>query len=206
VIDGMRGVIEYGTARRAKIRGIEVCGKTGTVENYTMLNGKKIKLRNHSVFVAFAPKDNPKIAVAVIVENSGYGSQWAGPIASLMMERYLNDTITGGRRGIVNRMKRAKIIPRITYIKDSIQRKARAERAQRWRDSVRKAGKIKPKKKEKADEKKKKSWWKVWALFEKTERRALKEYASLRKYYFLIDQKGTLKTREKYSKGNRALV
>jgi membrane peptidoglycan carboxypeptidase len=202
----MRGVIEYGTARRAKIRGIEVCGKTGTVENYTMLNGKKIKLRNHSVFVAFAPKDNPKIAVAVIVENSGYGSQWAGPIASLMMERYLNDTITGGRRGIVNRMKRAKIIPRITYIKDSIQRKARAERAQRWRDSVRKAGKIKPKKNEKTDEKKKESWWKIWALFEKTERGALKEHARLRKYYFVIGPVRALWNRKKYLKWTGAIV
>jgi len=189
VIDGMRGVIEYGTARRAKIRGIEVCGKTGTVENYTMLNGKKIKLRNHSVFVAFAPKDNPKIAVAVIVENSGYGSQWAGPIASLMMERYLNDTITGGRRGIVNRMKRAKIIPKITYIKDSIQRKARAERAQRWRDSVRKAGKTKPIKKDGPKEKKKESWWKIWTYLEKTKREECNEYGSPIKLYCAFEQK-----------------
>lgn len=127
VISGMRGVIEYGTARGAKIRGIEVCGKTGTVENYTRLNGKKIKLKNHSVFVAFAPKDNPKIAVAVVVENSGYGAQWAGPIASLMMERYLNDTVEANRIPLVNRMKKAKLIPKITYIKDSIERKRRRQ-------------------------------------------------------------------------------
>ncbi len=168
VISGMRGVIEYGTARGARIRGIEVCGKTGTVENYTRLNGKKIKQKNHSVFVAFAPKDNPKIAVAVIVENSGYGSQWAGPIASLMMERYLNDTIKGGRRYLVNRMKRARIIPRITYIKDSIEKNARRIKYQKWLDSV-KSGKkptVEEQRKPNPDAKNKKSWWKVWAVVE----------------------------------------
>jgi penicillin-binding protein 2 len=169
VITGMQGVIEYGTARGAKIRGIEVCGKTGTVENYTRLNGKKIKLRNHSVFVAFAPKDDPKIAVAVIVENSGYGAQWAGPVASLMMERFLMDTIGKRRQYLVNRMARARLIPRITYIKDSIEKKARRERYKLWKDSVKRSNKINANKKEnsnKSKTKKKKSWWKVWGFVE----------------------------------------
>ena len=83
VISGMWRVVneDAGTAGRARIEGIEVCGKTGTVQNP---HGK-----DHSVFIAFAPKENPKIAIAVIVENSGFGGTWAAPIASLMIENYL---------------------------------------------------------------------------------------------------------------------
>lgn len=83
VIDGMELVYEgiHGSARHYKSDSITMCGKTGTVENP---HGK-----SHSVFIAFAPVDNPKIAIAVIVENSGYGSLWAAPIASLMMKKYL---------------------------------------------------------------------------------------------------------------------
>jgi penicillin-binding protein 2 len=77
---------EHGTARWAKLEGVEICGKTGTVQNP---HGK-----DHSLFIAFAPKDNPQIAMSVIVENSGYGSTWAAPMASLMVEKYLNDTIS----------------------------------------------------------------------------------------------------------------
>lgn len=86
MIDGMEQVVEAGTARIAKIKGIAVCGKTGTAQNP---HGK-----DHSVFVAFAPKVNPKIAIAILVENAGFGASWAAPIASLMMEKYLTDTIT----------------------------------------------------------------------------------------------------------------
>ncbi len=86
IIDGMEQVVEAGTARVAKIKGISVCGKTGTAQNP---HGK-----DHSVFVAFAPKENPKIAIAILVENAGFGAQWAAPIASLMIEKYLTDTIT----------------------------------------------------------------------------------------------------------------
>jgi penicillin-binding protein 2 len=85
VIEGMEQAIlgDYGsTARIARIPGIEVCGKTGTAQNP---HGE-----NHSIFVAFAPKHDPKIAIAVYVENAGYGSAWAAPIASLMIEKYLN--------------------------------------------------------------------------------------------------------------------
>ncbi|MFO7879503.1 MAG: penicillin-binding protein 2 [Bacteroidota bacterium] len=87
LIDGMEGAVngEHGTARLARIQDITVCGKTGTAENP---HGE-----DHSIFMAFAPKDNPEIAIAVYVENSGYGGTWAAPIASLMMEKYLTDTI-----------------------------------------------------------------------------------------------------------------
>ena len=84
--EGMHDVTVYGTAAFIKVPGHEYCAKTGTAQNP---HGK-----NHSLFVCFAPKDNPKIAVAVIVENAGYGSTWAGPIGGLLMEQYLNDTLT----------------------------------------------------------------------------------------------------------------
>jgi penicillin-binding protein 2 len=74
-----------GTARRARIDGISVCGKTGTVQNP---HGK-----NHATFIAFAPMDDPKIAIAVFIENSGYGGTWAAPIASLVIEKYLTREI-----------------------------------------------------------------------------------------------------------------
>jgi penicillin-binding protein 2 len=87
IIDGMEKVVQIGgTARRGALDSIPVCGKTGTVQNP---HGK-----DHSVFIAFAPKDNPKIAIAVVVENAGnYGGTWAAPIASLMMEKYLNGKV-----------------------------------------------------------------------------------------------------------------
>lgn len=98
VIYGMEDVVERGTGVSAKIEGEIVCGKTGTAENNAIVNGKLTKLKNHSVFVAFAPRDNPKIAIAVIVENAGFGSTYAAPIASLIMEKYLHDTISVRRK------------------------------------------------------------------------------------------------------------
>jgi penicillin-binding protein 2 len=86
VIRGMSDAVETGTAHTLKINGIEYCAKTGTAENP---HGK-----SHSVFVAFAPKENPRIAVAVLVENAGAGSQFAGPVATLLMEKYLTGKIT----------------------------------------------------------------------------------------------------------------
>lgn len=77
---------EHGTARFYKLDSIQQCGKTGTVENP---HGE-----DHSIFIAFAPLENPKIALSVIVENSGYGSTWAAPIASLMIEKYLTGKIS----------------------------------------------------------------------------------------------------------------
>ena len=89
VIDGMYGVVYEpgGTARRARIHeDIVVCGKTGTAQNP---HGE-----DHSVFIAFAPQKNPQIAIAVYVENAGGGGSWAAPIASLMIEKYLTDSIS----------------------------------------------------------------------------------------------------------------
>lgn len=87
IADAMQQVVEGvgGTARLARIDSITVCGKTGTAQNP---HGK-----DHSVFIAFAPKDDPKIAIAVFIENAGFGGTWAAPTASLMIEQYLTDTI-----------------------------------------------------------------------------------------------------------------
>ena len=90
LIEGMKLVFmgESGSARWYKIDTLTACGKTGTAQNP---HGE-----NHSLFMAFAPADNPKIAIAVVVENAGYGATWAAPIASLMMERYLTGTVREG--------------------------------------------------------------------------------------------------------------
>ncbi len=94
VIKGMREVYTQGTASFIQIPGIEICGKTGTAENFTKIDGKRVQLTDHSIFVAFAPMDNPKIAIAVFVENGYWGSRWAGRIAGLMIEKYLRGEIT----------------------------------------------------------------------------------------------------------------
>jgi len=94
VVDGMLGAYDHGTASRLKIPDIQICGKTGTAENYTKIDGKRVQLTDHSVFIAFAPKDNPKIAIAVFVENGHFGATWAGKIASLMIEKYIKGEIT----------------------------------------------------------------------------------------------------------------
>jgi penicillin-binding protein 2 len=94
VHDGMQGVMETGTGRYAQVPGIVVCGKTGTVENAY----RGVKQKDHAFFAAFAPRQNPRIAIAVICENAGFGSTSAAPIASLMIEKYLNDSIAGKER------------------------------------------------------------------------------------------------------------
>jgi len=86
IIDGMQGAVDHGTSTSARLKDIVVCGKTGTAQNP---HGK-----DHSVFVAFAPRENPKIAVAVLVENGGWGATWAVPIGGLMIEKYLRDSIS----------------------------------------------------------------------------------------------------------------
>mgnify|MGYP000125956163 CR=1 FL=1 len=93
IIEGMHDVFNYGTASFLKVPGIEIAGKTGTSENYTKVNGKRMQLTDHSIFVAFAPKDDPKIALAVFVENGYWGSRYAGRISSLMIEKYLKEEI-----------------------------------------------------------------------------------------------------------------
>ena len=94
VVEGMHEVYKNGTARSLQIPGIEIAGKTGTAENYTKIDGKRTQLTDHSIFVAFAPVDNPKIAIAVFVENGYWGSRYAGRIASLMVEKYIKKEIT----------------------------------------------------------------------------------------------------------------
>jgi penicillin-binding protein 2 len=94
VIQGMYDVYNHGTASTLQVPGIEICGKTGTAENFVKIDGVKTQLTDHSIFVAFAPKDNPKIAIAVFVENGYWGSRFAGRIASLMIEKYIKGYIT----------------------------------------------------------------------------------------------------------------
>ncbi len=94
VIEGMFDVYNDGTAKALRVEGIEICGKTGTAENFAIIDGKKTQLTDHSIFVAFAPKDNPKIAIAVFVENGYWGSRFAGRMASLMIEKYIKGHIT----------------------------------------------------------------------------------------------------------------
>lgn len=94
VNEGMWRVFEFGTGRRFKIANISMCGKTGTVENP---HGK-----DHSIFVGFAPRENPKIAIAVVVENSGFGATWAAPISSLMFEQFIFGKIE--RQELLERM------------------------------------------------------------------------------------------------------
>lgn len=94
VIEGMADVYRKGTAKWLQVPGIEIAGKTGTVENFTRIDGVRTQLTDHSLFVAFAPVNNPKIALAVYIENGYYGARYAGHIASLMIEKYLNGEIT----------------------------------------------------------------------------------------------------------------
>ncbi len=95
IVDGMdlavNGAPGSGsTARIAKIDSVIVCGKTGTAQNP---HGE-----DHSLFVAFAPKENPKIAIVVVVENGGFGASYAAPIASLLIEKYLKGTVSKRRK------------------------------------------------------------------------------------------------------------
>jgi penicillin-binding protein 2 len=106
----MQDVTESGTGRVAKIEGVSVASKTGTAENYGIIYGKREKLKDHSWFVCFAPRENPKIAVAVIVENAGFGATWAGPMAGLIMEKFLKDTLSASRWKEVERIESQEII------------------------------------------------------------------------------------------------
>ncbi|OUS03376.1 penicillin-binding protein 2 [Flavobacteriales bacterium 33_180_T64] len=94
VIQGMFDVYNKGTAATLRIPGIDICGKTGTAENFVKIDNVKTQLTDHSIFVAFAPKDNPKIAIAVFVENGYWGSRFAGRMASLMIEKHIKGEIT----------------------------------------------------------------------------------------------------------------
>lgn len=102
VIDGLEKVVEQGTARASKIDGIKLCGKTGTAQNP---HGE-----DHSIFVGFAPKDNPKIVIACIVENGGGGGGLAAPIVSLMAEKYIRDSLSPARMSKFNSIKNRHLI------------------------------------------------------------------------------------------------
>jgi penicillin-binding protein 2 len=102
IIEGMEQVVKGNMSSRVAVPGVIMCGKTGTVQNDHGID--------HSVFTAFAPKDNPKIAIFVYVENSGYGSTYAAPMAGLMVERYLNDTISEKKKWVEERMLEANLL------------------------------------------------------------------------------------------------
>lgn len=101
VQEGMWRVCEYGTGRYYKVPGVSMCGKTGTTDN--------TGIKPHSIFFGYAPRENPKIAIAVVVENAGFGSMWACPMATLCIEQYLNGEIT--RKDLFNRMKTTVLNP-----------------------------------------------------------------------------------------------
>ena len=113
--------METGTGAAAKVPGIVVCGKTGTVENYY----KGVKQKSHAFFAAFAPRENPRIAIAVICENAGFGATSAAPIASLMIEQYLKDSIPEpDRKAKIETLSKLNLMP------------ARIYEAIRYRDSL----------------------------------------------------------------------
>ncbi|MBP5210688.1 MAG: penicillin-binding protein 2 [Bacteroidales bacterium] len=107
IVDGMEMAVYSpgGTASVARIPGVVVCGKTGTAQNP---HGD-----DHSVFICFAPKDNPKIAVAAYIENGGFGATWAAPIASLLMEKYLNGEISPERKWQEQRVLDANLLDKV---------------------------------------------------------------------------------------------
>ncbi|MCC6722118.1 MAG: penicillin-binding protein 2 [Bacteroidia bacterium] len=102
VVEGMRNTLISGTAARTGIEGIEICGKTGTVQNP---HGK-----NHAVFMCFAPKDNPKIAIACIVENAGFGATWAAPVATLLIEKYFKRDSVSSKPEMEERILKARLL------------------------------------------------------------------------------------------------
>lgn len=131
VTRAMAAVVERGTATIAAIPGITICGKTGTAQNFTIINGKRVALKDHSLFAAFAPREHPRIAIAVVVENAGFGASWAAPIGSLMIEKYLRDSIATDRLPLLNRITQANLIPE--YI---LEKKRRIDSLNQVRDKA----------------------------------------------------------------------
>lgn len=138
IINGMEDVVTHGTASMLKIPGVNVCAKTGTAQNSRIIDGRKVDLKNNAMFVCFAPKENPKIAIAVAVEQGGYGASSAGPIAKLMMMQYLFDSLSKKDQAHAEVVSKVNLmpffLPRLQYIADS----ARAEEwAKSYGDSAR---------------------------------------------------------------------
>ena len=129
VMQGMQEVVEHGTAVAAQIPGINICAKTGTAQNFRIIRGKKIELNENSMFVCFAPRENPKIAVAVVVENAGFGSTSAAPIASLLVEKYLNDTLRAESKKKAEELSTKDLMPSILKVEQHI---ADSLRAVQW--------------------------------------------------------------------------
>ena len=102
VVEGMAMAASSGTARGASIDSVVICGKTGTAQNP---HGE-----DHSIFMAFAPKDNPKIVIAIYIENGGFGAQYAVPIGGLIMEKYLKGKIAPRKKAIEERMLNSNLI------------------------------------------------------------------------------------------------
>ena len=100
------------TARVAAVDGLEICGKTGTAENP---HGDE-----HAVFVCFAPRENPQIAVAVYIENAGFGATWAAPVASLMVEKYLTGDISQSRKWLEQKMLDANLLHKVPASPDYV--------------------------------------------------------------------------------------
>ncbi len=113
VHDGMQAVVDGGTGAGARVKDIAICGKTGTVEN----SFRGVKQPNHTFFCAFAPRENPKIAIMCVIENSGrYGGTYPAPIVGMMIEKYLNDTLAGkAREEQAERMSKLNLMPTRIY-------------------------------------------------------------------------------------------
>ena len=120
MIQGLADVYNnpIGTAAGLRVEGLNICGKTGTAENKIRVAGKTYQLKDHSIFVAFAPKENPTIAIAVFIENGYWGSRWAGPIATLMVEKYVNGKIT--RKDLETTMLNGSLLPEYEKIENII--------------------------------------------------------------------------------------
>ena len=103
VIEGMIGAVEAGTAKNARIQGVTVAGKTGTSQNR--------KGDDHSIFIGFAPAENPKIAIAVFVENAGFGGSAAAPIAGLIMDKFLSRQVSN--KAMEKRMKEMNLMSKV---------------------------------------------------------------------------------------------
>ncbi|KAJ4429366.1 hypothetical protein ANN_28165 [Periplaneta americana] len=89
----MEKVFIIGTGKSFRSSDIRMAGKTGTAQNFLKVNQKMVSLPDHSIFILFAPVEDPKIAISVIIENGGFGSRWAGPIASLLAEKYIRNKV-----------------------------------------------------------------------------------------------------------------
>lgn len=134
VIQGLADVYNVGTAYNLKVEGLEICGKTGTAENKIRVAGKTYQLKDHSIFVAFAPRENPTIAIAVFVENGYWGNRWAGPIATLMIEKYVNGKIS--RTDLENTMLNGSLLPEYNKIENIIYQRFPERTSEKANDSI----------------------------------------------------------------------